>query len=208
MERLAAEDLFESLEGEEEQSIIEFKKEDNPNLEHITKAFFASYKGILLKNSWSRDLDFYTCLECVPSYTAQDIFNFTYIFNDILEKNFKFPIPDTAGIFLSALSHKCTDETSHLPLHVISYSLSYIGFHNNGKHIIIQGNVGDDLGSQMSKGTIKLNGNTLASIGYGMTGGSIHLEGKYYLSDHYVKYIKKGEIYHKGKLILKDGKRV
>ena len=78
--------------------------------------------------------------------------------------------------------------------------------------IIINGNVGTKLVSPdsgtivaMHGGKIIINGDVGGEIGGGMRGGTICLNGKY---DKISTYILGGDIYHKDKLIVKDGKRV
>lgn len=73
--------------------------------------------------------------------------------------------------------------------------------------IIVKGNAGADVGRYMKGGTIIVKGNAGDNVGFEMEGGKIHLEGKY--GSFYGP--KRGEIpriYHKGRLIVKDGKRL
>lgn len=53
-------------------------------------------------------------------------------------------------------------------------------------------------GQDMVNGLIEIRGNAAASIGHGMMGGEIHLEGDYVS----IGDVGKGTIYHKGKIIL------
>jgi formylmethanofuran dehydrogenase subunit C len=63
----------------------------------------------------------------------------------------------------------------------------------------IRGDAGHFLGSQMSQGRIKVFGNAGKNVGEGMRGGEIHIEGDIGAIS---PYIKKGKIFHKGKLIV------
>jgi formylmethanofuran dehydrogenase subunit C len=56
----------------------------------------------------------------------------------------------------------------------------------------------------MKKGDIVVEGNAGLNIGEAMTGGNIHLNGDYQLSDR----INGGNIYHKGKPIVLNGRKV
>jgi len=93
---------------------------------------------------------------------------------------------------------------------------NYVGFHQSGGDIIIAGDCGDSLGYMMHGGSISVNGNAGKKIGNSMSGGEIYLYGDYKSlkesEDFYAesKLIIKcgGEVYHKGKLILRDGKIV
>ena len=74
----------------------------------------------------------------------------------------------------------------------------------NGK-ITLNGNAGDWVGGGMERGEITINGNAEWGVGWGMKNGKIHLIGKYKsLSNH----IYRGNIYHKDKLIVENGKRL
>jgi hypothetical protein len=79
-----------------------------------------------------------------------------------------------------------------------------VGSNNEGGLIIINGNCAGLVGEEMTNGVIIINGNSAAGVGEYMTGGIIHLNEDYELSQN----IQGGDIYHKGKLIVKDGRRV
>jgi len=74
----------------------------------------------------------------------------------------------------------------------------------NGK-ITVNGNAGDVVGFEMKGGEITINGNAEGGVGYEMKDGEIHLNGDY---KSLSGYIPGGNIYHKGKLIVENGKRV
>jgi len=71
--------------------------------------------------------------------------------------------------------------------------------------ITVNGNAGRMVGEYMEGGKITVNGNAGDEVGYMMKDGKIHLNGDHeYLSE----YIHGGNIYHKGKLIVKNGRRL
>ena len=71
--------------------------------------------------------------------------------------------------------------------------------------IHIYGNAGQFVGADMRGGNIYIHGNAGNSVGTGMNSGEIHLNGDY---GSISTVIRGGNIYHKGKLIVKDGKLV
>lgn len=71
--------------------------------------------------------------------------------------------------------------------------------------IVVRGCAGDWIGEDMSGGTITIEGNAGQGVGYGMTGGKIFLNRHY---DSLTNCHKSGEIYHRGLLTLKDGKKI
>jgi len=88
--------------------------------------------------------------------------------------------------------------------------------------IRVKGNVGTDAGMRMEGGKIIVEGNARDAIGWYMEGGIIHVKGdvgidvgaameggEIYLNGSYKSLggrISGGDIYHKGKCIVKDGK--
>jgi hypothetical protein len=100
------------------------------------------------------------------------------------------------------------------------------GFFQRGGSIIVDGNAGSNAGGNMDKGRLIINGNAENTVGNWMSGGTIILRGDAgielgrrisggtiyvngkigSLSDDY--YWSGGNIFHKGKQIVKDGKKV
>jgi hypothetical protein len=80
-----------------------------------------------------------------------------------------------------------------------------LGVGISGGRILLNGHGGSYIAGSMSGGVIQINGNAGQLIGSGMEGGEIHLNGDY---KSISKYIQSGNIYHKGKLIIKNGKAV
>ncbi|MBS3068557.1 hypothetical protein J4450_07665 [Candidatus Micrarchaeota archaeon] len=75
----------------------------------------------------------------------------------------------------------------------------------HGGRIVVNGNAGSELGVEMRGGEIIVKGDINEGFGYSMYGGTISIEGNYgSLPDH----IEGGNIFHKGRQIVKDGKLV
>lgn len=128
-----------------------------------------------------------------------------------------------AGLFLSALINSCKEEnftviTKHLverPDRIGYKSTKSITVHGNiglgaGEwmhrgNIIIEGDAGALVGLWMRGGSITINGSAGEDVGREMTGGEIHLNGGY---SSLSEKIYNGDIYHKGKLIVTDGKEI
>ncbi len=77
-----------------------------------------------------------------------------------------------------------------------------IGTYMNGGTIFIEGDCGDEIGSFMRKGLIIINGNAGNKIGPYMEGGKIVINGTF--NKKYICLSCKGEIYHKGKRVLRE----
>ena len=93
----------------------------------------------------------------------------------------------------------------------------HVGSGMDGGEIIINGNA-SYVGSYMRKGKIVVYGNARGDIGWNMKGGEIHLNGDYgsisqlpkpiSLIYTLIPFLKGGKIYHKGKLIVKNGRKI
>ena len=82
---------------------------------------------------------------------------------------------------------------------------SWVGWSMEGGKITINGNVGWGVGDGMKGGKITVNGNTGERAGIGMKRGEIHLNGDY---EGLANYIHGGNIYHKDKLIVENGRKI
>jgi len=73
--------------------------------------------------------------------------------------------------------------------------------------IIVEGNCKDYVGHSMNNGTVVINGDLTQNclVGYAMTGGEVHLNGK--IGQISPKIIG-GNVYHKGRQIVKEGKKI
>ncbi len=116
-------------------------------------------------------------------FEKKDIINLCYAiseYQDIFKASGKNDFSDF-GYILSQLiniHHKITRENDYLIKtdHLIE-PLSYLGFENNGAHIIIKGNTGYDTCKNMKSGTVEIFGNALSHFGYRMRGGNVILNG-------------------------------
>jgi len=81
----------------------------------------------------------------------------------------------------------------------------WVGFFMENGKITINGNAGDRVGYEMKDGKITIKGNAGDWIGWYMEGGKIHLNGDY---ESLSNYINGGNIYHKGKLIVENGRKL
>jgi len=151
--------------------------------------------------------------------TSTDITMFSIALAKLAEENFS----QASGIFLSALINNCTEDRFAIVAKHFEEPVSCIGYRNTkdimidgdagdfvgldmeGGAIVVNGRAGREIGRGMRNGKIIVNGNAGDTVGRYMEGGEIRLEGDYYLlSDN----VRGGSIYHKGKLIVKDGKRL
>jgi len=80
-----------------------------------------------------------------------------------------------------------------------------VGFDMEGGKITVNGNAGERVGWEMKDGEITVNGNAGERVGWFMEGGKIHLNGDY---ESLSGYISGGNIYHKGKLIVENGRKL
>ena len=115
-------------------------------------------------------------------YTSQDITSFSIILSDF---QYLHNFGNEAGIFLYQLINNCNEKEFTIITDHLSKTINYLGSWNT-KIITIKGNAGKD-------------------VGHAMKGGAINLDGNY---EEISWAIKGGNIYHKGKLIVKDGKRL
>ena len=214
--------MFDEFGPEEEQEIRELQVDRSPALEEM----LTNLKEIMKIHS--NELVAYETIEdkAPREYTARDVERFSQLLRI-------FPNPDTlvekltfshhAGMYLSVLINKCRDDK--FIIHCHNYNLNDLGHKNNGKHIIVKGNVGINLGRDMINGSIHLYGNAISSVGAHMRGGKIVVYrdagemtgvmmhgGEIDLKGNY-RYdlgigMHGGNIYHKGIQIVKNGKRI
>lgn len=151
-------------------------------------------------------------------YSSKDVTDFSVTLARFQEV-YNFDV--NAGTFLSALVNKCKDEEITIITEHLSTPVGYFGY-KNSKNVVIKGNVGDTIGYEMEGGTIKIEGNARHNVGRDLRGGAIIIEGnagefvgncmgggEIYLNGDYCSIGKTrfgGTIYHKGKILVKDGK--
>jgi len=80
-----------------------------------------------------------------------------------------------------------------------------LGYAMTGGVIIVKGITGNQIGNKMSGGKIVLDGDCGKDVGCEMEGGEIHLNGDY---ESLAGNIEGGDIYHRGKQIVRNGKLI
>jgi glutamate synthase domain-containing protein 3 len=151
-------------------------------------------------------------------YSSKDVTDFSITLAEFQEV-YNFYV--NAGTFLSALVNQCKDEDITIVTEHLSTPVGYLGYKNN-KNVLIKGNIGDTVGYEMERGTIRIEGNAIRGVGKDMRGGVIIIEGnageevgrfmyggEIYLNGGYrsIGDIRSGgTIYHKGEILVKDGK--
>ena len=219
---LRVEDLFDSLGEEEEQELDrEFEVKENPELEEIIR----NYEKVLKFEITTFD-DFYGNFYdkilkiSTEKFTSEDIKRFSLILGDY-QDNKKFV---KKGFYLSYLINKSNDYKFIIYTNHLATKVDRIGYKNNGKYITVKGDAGDEVGNSMKDGKVNVFGNAGDYVGWSMKGGKIIIKGD--VGDHlgsnlsggeihvYGDYrllpsdINGGNIYHKGKLIVKDGRKL
>ena len=215
--KLVAEDVFDSLEKEEEQEVLIPKLETSPGLDIILKTFEEKILP-LYKNSSYIEIEYLMPKE----YSARDITQFSLRLHEYMDKWQAHTFPN----YLNALMNHCKDEKITIfSSHLHNKRLPQLGLYNGkdtpAKKITIFGNVGDCLGYQMYNGEIHLKGNCQGYLGFNMQGGIINVYGNAgkevgsfmkggeirlhgtceYLSQYLSENVTKGKLYHKGTLI-------
>ncbi|VVC00709.1 Molybdenum-containing formylmethanofuran dehydrogenase 1 subunit C [uncultured archaeon] len=82
-----------------------------------------------------------------------------------------------SGMFLSAMVNRAKGEKFTIHTERIEDKINYLGYRNNGKKILINGDAGSHVGYRMKKGSIMVKGNAEDSTGHWMAGGRIIVEG-------------------------------
>ena len=215
LKRLHAEDLFSGLRSEDEQSKDrKFEVRTNPELEHIIKQF--ELEDYHVKSP----LDYYNyCMKNYNnSFSSKSIENFCRFMDDYNEF---LDVGHFLGMYLSVLINKSMDNDFKINITDLKTDIKFIGYENNGKNIIIDGNteyVGNCMtagriilnsdssyiGMELSGGILEINGNA-GFVGWKMSGGTINLASDYI---NLMSPIIGGNIFHKGKQIIRDGRPV
>ena len=178
-------DLLDKLEKENKQEINIFKLETSSTLEEMISKF-KKYMHSYVNLDWHR---LYSKAESnIPKkYTAEDITYFSMHLQHL--ETAKYDFEYCAGFYLSALINHCQN-------YILSiYNLckiNCVGYHNNGKTIIIEGNGGNFLGEKMSSGGIIVDGHVDYGAGSHLNGGKITING--YANGDLGVYMENGEI--------------
>jgi len=207
---LKAFDLFGKLDPEKKVEIIKPKVIRNETLDLIVKGYekglenYGLYfeKKIKIEIPKGEFWEYYIAKSSAPSkIPSNNITEFSLLLG---EHENKKDFENFTGWYLSALINSSKDKDFKIFTNYLSKNIDFIGY-ENAKNIDVNGNVGWGVGNKMKRGEITVNGNAGRWVGWGMKRGKIHLNGDYEgLSD----YIPGGNIYHKGKLIVKGGRKL
>ena len=142
------------------------------------------------------------------SFALRTIRGLDYDIDDIEELCLEFDkgeripylISGPAGIYLSALCNNAREEMIRLRLHEFKRSFHFLGYGiPKGKVTILEGDVGNFVGSGLLGGKLIVEGSTGNWVGAEMRKGEIHVDGHI---RGIGKTISGGRIYQYGKLIF------
>lgn len=195
-----ASDLFDNL-GRENELPAERKLEVRANrVEKIKEIFYSIPDHYKINDE---------VLHAFERFTADDIFAFSITLRDY-ERGLRRRNRQSyfSGVFLSDLINFSQDEDFRICTVGLEDPPQFL-CRENRKNVIITGNVGPYLGYRMVSGLIKVHGNVGSDIGCQMQGGRIEIFGRYMEAlGGNGRFMTKGEIYAKGKLLYKDGGKV
>lgn len=233
--KLKARDLFSSLQPEEEQipdRIPEIKP--NPNLEYLVREYEGFikkaidydkaeelYKELKLNTEYliSKNIEQFSLTlsnyEQLRNFYISGYF-ISRVINDSKDEEFRIHTNHLDSL-ISYLGYK---NTKNMIVngdfgHCVGYLMQNgtitvkgnaghcVGYSMKNGKITINGNAVDEVGRFMQGGNILINGNAGYCVGLLMEHGTINLNGNYVSSS---TEIKGGNIYHKRKLIVENGK--
>jgi len=205
-------DLFGKLDPEKKVEIIKPKEvKRNKTLDLIVRGYEKGLENYGLYDKAKRKIGisegeyfgYHIAKSSAPSKIPSDsITDFSLLLGEY-ENNEYFEWLFT-GFYLSALINKSKEQDFKIITNHLTKTISWIGY-ENVKNIDVNGNVGYGVGWYMEEGKITVNGNAGNLVGNGMKGGEIHLNGDY---ESLSRNIFGGNIYHKGKLIVRNGRRL
>jgi len=171
-------DLFDSLEREKEQEIRKIKVYKDKDLESLCKNYekWLEFPDRLAYNVNNLYL---RAKKLKQKLTSSQITNFSIL----LQKYQDHKYFSRSGIFISYLINESEEEKFSIITTGLEKLLNHIGLYNK-KNIVINGDVGYGVGSRIKSGEIHVDGDIEE------------------LSNH----ISGGNIYHKGKLIVENGR--
>ena len=182
--KLQAEDLFDSLEEENEEEVREIEVETNATIDQLLKGFetlyYTKYEHVkprtpeLFKKMEELSVKCYSSIE----YTAKDIEQFTIAAikfeNDKHKHKATSDVGYKLGLYISSLINTCKDTIFHL--HIEHYKeIIFLG-KDNSKEIHIYGDEAHSVGEFMKAGKIHMHGN-VHRIGGELSGGEIIVDG-------------------------------
>lgn len=244
---LHGEDLFDSLQSEKEKPSKKFRTKKD-ELSQLVREFriFSLFSKALEDLSEPYRGDELKAIQKIFSeskgYSSREIKRFLLMLSPYKKEHQDFAF--SLGLYLNFLMDSSPDKSFVIPLSHLDYEdgPQKIGYKNKDKKITIKGEVGDNLGENMTGGRIEVFGGALYSPGYymkdgtiiihgdvadelceGMSGGEVYVYGdagedvginmkggKLFLVGNFISHgnAQGGDIYHKGKLIVKDGRPI
>jgi len=225
-------DLFRKLYPEEKVEIVKTKVIRNETLDLIVEKYkeglencgLYSEKKLEIKIPKNEFDIYYIAKSSAPSKISSDnITEFSLLLDSLLleEHENKEYFEDFTGCYLSALINKSKDKDFKIITNYLTKTIDNIGY-ENAKNIVVNGNAGGLVGHEMENGKITINGNAGGMVGGGMKDGEIIINGnagflvgedmkngEIRLNGYYIDisdYIHGGNIYHKRKLIVENGR--
>lgn len=170
---LRAEDLFDGLKKEMEEKIKRPEIKTNKNLEFIIGKF---EKIVDLHINCFDDEDYRKINRLFEneSFYSKDIEMFSLLLQKYQKREF---FSENAGIYLSCLINRCIEDRIRLNTHGLEYNINNIGARNVNKIILVRGDIGSDIGDEMTGGEIIVNGNAGNFVGCFLSGGKIKIFG-------------------------------
>lgn len=180
-------DLFGGLNPESEQSRDrEFEVKQNQELENIIKSFgLKNYRGT------SPNDEYNYWMKSLGEFSSKSI----EVFSTLIDNYQHIDRPGQfLGTYISALINKSKDKEFRIQLRNLKTFVEFLGYENNGKSIVINGNTGN-VGHEMRDGKIVVNGDCNSFAGYRMEGGIIKITGYCHLPGY---QMISGSIYFEG----------
>ena len=222
-------DLFGKLKPEEKVEIIKPKVKRNETLDLIIEEYKEGLENYGLYNEKKLKIEipegeywrYYIAKSSAPlEIPSERIIEFSLLLGEYENKKY---FEDFTGFYLSALINKSNGKDFKIITNYLTKTIHEIGYENT-KNIVVTGNAGWGVGNRMEDGEITVNGNAGWWVGWNMKDGKITIngnagygvgnrmeDGEIHLNGDYESlggYISGGNIYHKGKLIVRDGRRL
>jgi len=215
--KLRSEDLFGSLQPEEEQKYRSAEVDDAMQkglirgLESVLEIPYPVFNSYAYRGDirdWDpRKIVYGICLEhSLDGCSASDISNFVISlesYEKLLSRKkirtgrkgimSQEKYSEQIGLYVSSLINNSRDNEFTLHTKHIEGKIDSIGYKNNGKKITIEGSVGNCIGEGMEDGEILVNGSVSDHVGIRMSGGSIKVRKN--ASQRPGQLMKNGEIY-------------
>lgn len=191
-------DLLDKLDNEKQQEDKKLKIETNDSLSTILSGW---QKIQQVKYTFAYGI--YTfCESLLPQeYSVNDVIQFYLGHRIDFNQEFVYRME---GLYLSALVNHCNEKEIIFFKNYHELVPAYIGFRNRNK-LTFLGDIVFNAGRDMESGILIINGNAGDMVGHLMQGGVIHIGGDY---NSISRHVYGGDIYHKNKLLIKDGKPV